>query len=629
MQATLPKKQLSLFLSAEDWETLRLLVPFFSEYKVRILLAFGILVFVTAATLTLPFLLKNIVDGLGTGSGSGTGIDKTQLLAVPLALVASYVFIRFVAVALRELTLAVYGTVTVRAMRRVSLKVLKHLHALDLDYHLSRRTGGITRDMDRGVSAIAALLRILTFQILNMFLGVGGVAIVLFTMYHWFYGAIVIGAVVFYSYYTVKVTEWRTPFIRESNDANSSANTRAVDSLINYETVKYFGNEAIEARLYDENLIVWEDARRRNRYSLAGLNAGQSFFVHAGMFGMMLLAAWQVFNGELTVGDLVAINAFAVQVFLPLNQLGGIYREMKRCFTDVENMFVILNTEAHIVDEPDALPLPHIKGEIKFEDVSFGYNDNRQILDNLSLTIKPGQKVAIVGPSGAGKSTIARLLFRFYDVSQGCIRVDGHNVKNIKLEDLRAAFGVVPQDATLFNTSLFENIQYGNPEASHEEVMKAVALANLSELIERLPEQLDTVVGERGLKLSGGEKQRVAIARAILKSPTFLIFDEATSSLDSVSEQAIMQAIDAVAENHTTIMIAHRLSTIAHADQIFVLDNGTLVEHGDHRSLLALNGTYTTLWQTQQQDELFELESGLEEDLNDNQTNNLRQKVTH
>jgi ATP-binding cassette subfamily B protein len=590
-------KPLAFFLSGDDWQTLRLLVPFFSEYRVRILLALGVLVAVTAATLTLPFLLKHIVDGLSR--------EKEQLLALPLALVGAYVFVRFLSVALRELTLAVYGTVTVRAMRRVSLRVLKHLHNLDLDYHLSRRTGGISRDMDRGVSAIAALLRILTFQIFNLFLGVGGVAIVLLSVYHWSYAGIVLGAVVFYSYYTVKVTAWRTPFIRESNDANSSANTRAVDSLINYETVKYFGNEAVEAKRYDEDLTVWEDARRRNRYSLAGLNAGQSFFVHAGMFGMMILAAWEVIQGDLTVGDLVAINAFAVQVFLPLNQLGGIYRELKRCFTDVENMFDILNTEATITDQPDAIALNDINGQIEFDHVDFSYVDNRQILHKLSLKIEPGQKVAIVGPSGAGKSTIARLLFRFYDVNQGAIRVDGHDIKDLKLQELRHAFGVVPQDATLFNASLFENIQYGNPDATKEDVWKAVQLANLSELVERLPGQLETVVGERGLKLSGGEKQRVAIARAILKSPIFLIFDEATSSLDSVSEQAIMEAIDAVSANHTTILIAHRLSTIAHADQIFVLEEGSLAEQGTHQELLAKRGVYHELWQTQAQQQSF------------------------
>ncbi len=584
----------NFFLSRTDWQTLRLLIPFFSEYRLRILSALGVLLLVTAATLTLPFLLKAIVDGLDS-SGQ-------QMVAIPLTLIAAYSFIRFAGVALRELTLAIYGTVTVRAMRRVSLRVLQHLHQLDLDYHLSRRTGGITRDMDRGVSAIAALLRILTFQVLNMFLGVGGVTIVLFTTYHWSYAAIILVAVVFYSTYTVKVTNWRTPFIRESNDANSRANTRAVDSLINYETVKYFGNESVEAELYDTDLTIWENARRRNRYSLAGLNAGQSFFVHAGMFGMMLLAAWQVLEGELTVGDLVAINAFAVQVFMPLNQLGGIYRELKRCFTDVERMFDILNTQPIIKDRDSPIVLENIKGKIEFKHAGFSYDGTRSILEDISFSVQPGEKVALVGPSGAGKSTIARLLFRFYDINEGLIEIDGNDIRDLELRSLRRAFGIVPQDATLFNTSLYDNILYGDISVTERDVIEATTLAHLDDLIKRLPDGLETIVGERGLKLSGGEKQRVAIARAILKRPTFLIFDEATSSLDSVSENAIMDAIDDVSEGHTTIIIAHRLSTIANADKIIVLDDGRVAESGTHGELLAINGLYRNLWDTQQEE---------------------------
>ncbi len=584
----------NFFLSSTDWQTLRLLVPFFSEYRSRILLALGILIAVTAASLTLPFLLKMLVDGLDS--------TNQQLIALPLALIAAYSFVRFAAVALRELTLAIYGTVTVRAMRRVSLNVLQHLHQLDLDYHLSRRTGAITRDMDRGVSAIAALLRILTFQILNMFLGVGGVTIVLFTVYHWSYAAIILVAVVFYSTYTVKVTAWRTPFIRESNDANSRANTRAVDSLINYETVKYFGNEAVEANQYDADLTIWENARRRNRYSLAGLNAGQSFFVHAGMFGMMLLAAWEVIQGQLTVGDLVAINAFAVQVFMPLNQLGGIYRELKRCFTDVERMFDILNSQPSIRTSPNAKILKSINGSIRFSNVTFSYDGKRNILDSISFVVKPKQKVALVGASGAGKSTIARLLFRFYDIHEGSIEIDDHPIKEIELDSLRQAFGIVPQDATLFNSSLYENIHYGDVTATEDLVTEAAYLANLVGLISRLPDGMETVVGERGLKLSGGEKQRVAIARAILKRPTFLVFDEATSSLDSVSENAIMDAIDNVSEGHTTLIIAHRLSTIVNADKIIVIDEGKVAESGTHTELLMLGGLYRQLWDTQQQE---------------------------
>ena len=584
----------NFFLSSTDWQTLRLLVPFFSEYRSRILLALGILIAVTAASLTLPFLLKMLVDGLDS--------TNQQLIALPLALIAAYSFVRFAAVALRELTLAIYGTVTVRAMRRVSLNVLQHLHQLDLDYHLSRRTGAITRDMDRGVSAIAALLRILTFQILNMFLGVGGVTIVLFTVYHWSYAAIILVAVVFYSTYTVKVTAWRTPFIRESNDANSRANTRAVDSLINYETVKYFGNEAVEANQYDADLTIWENARRRNRYSLAGLNAGQSFFVHAGMFGMMLLAAWEVIQGQLTVGDLVAINAFAVQVFMPLNQLGGIYRELKRCFTDVERMFDILNSQPSIRTSPNAKILKSINGSIRFSNVTFSYDGKRNILDSISFVVKPKQKVALVGASGAGKSTIARLLFRFYDIHEGSIEIDDHPIKEIELDSLRQAFGIVPQDATLFNSSLYENIHYGDVTATEDLVTEAAYLANLNGLISRLSDGMETLVGERGLKLSGGEKQRVAIARAILKRPTFLVFDEATSSLDSVSENAIMDAIDNVSEGHTTLIIAHRLSTIVNADKIIVIDEGKVAESGTHTELLMLGGLYRQLWDTQQQE---------------------------
>jgi len=413
---------------------------------------------------------------------------------------------------------------------------------------------------------------------------------------------------VFYSTYTVKVTAWRTPFIRESNDANSRANTRAVDSLINYETVKYFGNETVEASTYDEELAVWESARSRNRYSLAGLNAGQSFFVHCGMLGMMVIAALEVMDGKLSLGDLVAINAFAVQVFVPLNQLGGIYRELKRCFTDVERMFDILDTPSLIISPDKPLPCPDGPGSITFHDVSFGYQPDRKILHDINLVIKPGTKVAIVGPSGAGKSTIARLLFRFYDVSGGEIEVNGADIRQLELRDLRQQIGVVPQDATLFNASLFDNIAYGDTSADLEEVEAAARMAQLTDLLDRLPNRYDTMVGERGLKLSGGEKQRVAIARAILKQPRILIFDEATSSLDSASERAIMTAINQVSKGHTSLMIAHRLSTIVDADDIIVLQDGRIIESGNHHSLIAADGLYRELWDLQQQEAMVEAE---------------------
>lgn len=584
------------FLADRDWATLRLLVPFFYEYRGRILVALISLILVNLIALTLPFLLKYIVDNLNN--------DNAQLVALPLGLVIAYVFARFFNVAIRELTLAIYGTVTVRAMRSVSLTVLKHLHTLDLEYHLSRRTGAVSRDMDRGVNAIASLLRILTFQVLNMFLGVFGVSIVLLTAFDWRFAAIVLVSAIFYIIYTVRVTEWRTPFIRQSNEANSRANTRAVDSLINYETVKYFGNEQMEARLYDDDLAIWEDARRRNRFSLAGLNSGQSFFVHAGLLGMMLLAAKGVVDGDMTVGDLVAINALAVQVFMPLNQLGGIYRELKRCFTDVELMFDILETPASIVSTTNAISLPKGEGLIEFRNVTFGYQRERIILKDISFVIEPRQTVAVVGPSGGGKSTLTRLLFRFYDVQQGAILVNGIDIRQLDLDSLRAAYGFVPQDSSLFNDSLLHNISYGNPDASRQEIEQAVRLAQLDDLLQRLPDGYQTKVGERGLKLSGGEKQRVAIARAILKNPIFLVFDEATSSLDSISEKSIMRAIDEVSEGHTTLIIAHRLSTIVSADRIVVLADGEIKETGNHQQLIAKDGLYKELWDMQQQEQL-------------------------
>ena len=582
------------FLTARDWTALRMLVPFFGEYKGRVAFAFACLLVIQAAQLVVPFLLKFIVDDLDS--------TEVQVVALPLALLLAYVLIRFAGVAVRELRDAIFGTVTVRAMRRLSLKLLTHLHSLDLEYHLSRKTGGISRDMDRGVNAMTLLIRILTFQVLNMFIGVFGVTAILLVNYDWTYAGIVVVAVILYSVYTVKVTAWRTPFIRQSNDANSRANTRAIDSLINYETVKYFGNEAMEASLYDGELEIWERARARNRYSLAALNAGQAFFVHAGMLGMMILAAIGVVDGDLTLGDLVAINAFAVQVFVPLNTLGSIYRQLKNAFTDVERMFDILETVPRIVNPLPAPPLPPGEGPIEFRNVSFGYQPERRILKRVSFTISPGQKVALVGPSGSGKSTLARLLFRFYDTDDGAIFVNGADVRSVDVDSLRRAFGVVPQDNTLFNDTLYHNLNYGRLDSTQEDVEQAVKLAHLDELFERLPNGFDTIVGERGLKLSGGERQRVAIARAILKSPAFLIFDEATSSLDSVTEKSIMRAIEEISAGHTTLIVAHRLSTVVDADLIVVLSDGEVQESGTHDELLAHRGIYAEMWALQRRE---------------------------
>ena len=588
-----------MLLNEQEFRVLRSLAPYLAKHRLVISIALVIMLLVTGLSLMLPFLLKYVVDSLA--------LPPAEILAwLPVALVFGYVAARFINFGMRELNFAIYGTVTVAAMREVSLRLLQHLHKLDLSYHLSRQTGAISRDMDRGVNAIAALLRILAFQLINMAFGITGVSIIMMTAYDLRYAAMVLLAVVLYVAWTIRVTDWRTPFIRESNDAASRASTRAVDSLINYETVKYFNNENLEYALYDKDLAIWASARRRNRFSLAALNVGQAFFVHAGMLGMMLLSVQGVLSGSLTLGDVVAINAFAVQVFIPLNQLGGFYRELKRCFTDVERMFAILETPSNLSQPKEARNLPEGKGPIEFCNVSFAYEKDRPVLHQVSFTLEAGERVALVGRSGAGKSTLTRLLFRFYDIAEGKILVNGLPTTELDPESLRRAIAVVPQDCALFNDSLLNNLAYGNPNATREEINSAIQLAQLEELIKSLPNGLQTLVGERGLKLSGGERQRVAIARAILKNPRFLIFDEATSSLDTLTEERIMQAINTVSAGHTTLIIAHRLSTIAQADRILVLSDGQIAEQGDHTSLLAAKGLYAELWwqqNTREQDE--------------------------
>jgi ATP-binding cassette subfamily B protein len=554
-------------------------------------LGFLYLILITASTLAVPILMKEIVDALSS--------PTQQVLAVPVAMLVAYGAVRFAGVVFRELRATTFGRISVRAMRRLSRRVLTHLHSLDLEYHLSRRTGAISRDLDRGVDAVDSLLRLVMFNLLPDALQVLGVTAVLLASYDAYFAAITLLAVVVYVVYTVYVTEWRTPIIRASNEANSRANNRAIDSLINYETVKQFGNERLEARLYDADLKEWEDWRKRNRYSLAALNTGQAFFTTCGITAMMVLAARHVVDGSMTVGDLVLINSYGSQVFAQINNLGGTYREFKGALTDIERMIEILRLTPNIADAPGAVPLPTGNGPIEFVDVAFSYQSDRPILRGVGFTVRPGEKVAVVGPSGAGKSTLARLLFRFYDPNVGAIRVNGVDVRHVTLESLRDAIGIVPQDTTLFNTSIRENIAYGDPEADEGEVERAARLAHLDQLIERLPNGYETIVGERGLKLSGGEKQRVAIARALMKKPALLVFDEATSSLDSHSEQAILTALNEVAAGRTTLVIAHRLSTIADADRIVVLDDGRVVEEGTHEALLARGGLYRRMWDVQ------------------------------
>jgi ATP-binding cassette subfamily B protein len=586
-----------------NWSTIKQLIPYLLEFKVRIVLALACLVLAKLASVTMPFILKHIVDDLDTGATSSSPfiLDflSSSTLLIPLALLVAYGLVRFGNVLFGELRDTLFGRVTERAMRRVGLKVFEHLHALDLDYHLNRRTGGLSRDIERGTTGISFLLRFMVFNIVPTFLEIGMVVGVLMWNYDIWYGLIILVSVVSYISFSVFTTEWRTQFIREANDADSSSNTQAVDSLLNYETVKYFSNETHEAKNYDTNLARWESARRNNRLSLFALNGGQAFIIAASMTAAMVLAAIDVSNKEMTIGDFVLINAFMMQIFIPLNFLGFVYREMKASLTNIEKMFDILDQTPKIIDKDDAKDLKVTKGEVVFENVKFSYETEREILKGISFRVPENNKIAIVGSSGAGKSTIMKLLFRFYDVNAGRVLIDGQDIKAVSQHSLRKHIGIVPQDTVLFNTSIFDNIRYGNINASDQEIWKAIELAHLTSFIEQLPLKEKTKVGERGLKLSGGEKQRVAIARAILKKPKIMIFDEATSSLDSHSEQLILQAIKEVSSKQTSLVIAHRLSTIVDADEVVVLEQGQIVEQGKHEELLKKQGHYAKLWELQ------------------------------
>ena len=510
---------------------------------------------------------------------------------------------RFSNVFFAELRDTVFGRVTERAMRRIGLQVFRHVHSLDLDFHLNRRTGALAREIERGTTGISFLMRFFVFNIAPTLLEIAMVVGIFLYNYSATYALITLASVAAYGFFSLRATEWRTQFVREMNAADSASNTRALDSLLNFETVKYFGNEDFEARRYDTELEKWELARRRNRLSLFGLNGGQALIIAIAQTSMIGLAAWQVKSAEITLGDFILINQFMLQLFLPLGFLGFVFREIKGSMANIEKMFELLALAPKVVDTPDAAELEMARGRIVFEDVNFSYTDNRTILNNVSFTIEPREKVAVVGSSGAGKSTLVKLLFRFYDPDKGRILIDGQNIHNVSQASLRRAIGIVPQDTVLFNDSIFENVRYGNPRAEDHEVEQAIELAHLSDFILALPEGRDTLVGERGLKLSGGEKQRVSIARTILKRPPILVFDEATSSLDSKTEQAILAALRDIARDHTSLVIAHRLSTIIDADRIVVLHQGEIVESGNHQDLLAKGGHYAQLWQAQQRQE--------------------------
>ncbi|MFO7529061.1 MAG: ABC transporter ATP-binding protein/permease [Marinobacter sp.] len=580
-----------------DWKVIAGLWPYLTEFRGRVILALSLLVLAKLATVATPVALKYIVDYLDQNRGAD------MVLWIPVVLVVAYGSLRFGSTLFSELRDAVFARVAERAMRRVSLRVFRHLHQRELAFHLDRKTGGLARDIERGTNGISFLLRFTLFNIVPTLLEILLVAGILLVVFNVGYVLAILVAVVVYVVFSIKVTEWRTKFVREANARDNQSNSRAVDSLLNYETVKYFNNERYEAELYDRDLEDWEAARLKNRLSLATLNGGQALIIGVALIVIMAMAVREAASGEITLGDFTMINAYLIQLFIPLNALGFVYREIRQALVNVERLFKLLGDLPAIVDKPDAPALAVNNGEVRFDHVHFGYRADRPILRDVNFSIPAGHTVAVVGASGAGKSTLARLLFRFYDVDSGSIRIDGQDIRDVTQDSLRAAIGVVPQDTVLFNDTLYRNLAYGRPEATEEEVYRAARMAHLERFIQSLPEGYDTRVGERGLKLSGGEKQRVAIARIILKNPPLLVLDEATSSLDSLSEQAILGALREVSRQRTTLVIAHRLSTIRDADTILVMDAGRIVESGHHNELLASNGHYSRLWRQQHQDQ--------------------------
>ena len=576
-----------------NWGVLNSLIPYFMEFRTRVILAMTCLILSKFANITIPFVMKYIVDSLDT--------TNTQIIILPITFLIFYGILRFSSIILGEIRDTIFGRVTEHAMRRIGLNVFQHIHSMDIAFHLSRKTGGLSRDIERGTNGISFLMRFLLFNILPTLLEILLVTLILLFNYGWSFAFIILVSVITYITYSIFVTDWRTNFVKEVNEMDNRTNTFALDSLLNFETVKYFTNEKYEATEYDKNLGLLENARMKNRLSLVALNSGQALVISISITLIMILAAQNVVQGNMTLGDLVLVNAYMLQLFLPLNFLGFVYREIKRALADVEHLFSLMNTKPTINDKLNVSKLKIENGTIEFKHVNFSYNSDRNILSDVSFTVPSGQKIAIVGPSGSGKSTIARLLFRFYDVNDGSITIDNLDIRDISQESLRRIIGIVPQDTVLFNNSIYYNIAYGNPGASEDDIIKVAEMSHLTDFINSLPNGYKTLVGERGLKVSGGEKQRIAIARMLLKNPSIMVFDEATSSLDSSAEQTIVQSIRDISSNRTSIVIAHRLSTIIDADTIIVLRHGKVVEMGSHQELLIKNGIYQRLWELQNQ----------------------------
>jgi ATP-binding cassette subfamily B protein len=577
-----------------EWRAVGMLAPYLLEFRVRVVIALTLLIAAKLANVAVPLVLKRVVDSLDS---------STAVLVLPLALLAAYGLLRFSTTLFAELRDVVFVRVTQRAIRRVALTVFRHMHSLSLRFHLDRQTGGVSRDIERGTRGISTLLSYMLFSIIPVVLEFSLVAAILLAKFDWRFAAVTFAAVAVYMTFTITITEWRMEIRRRANELDSKANTRAIDSLLNYETVKYFNNEEYEARRYDENLQKYESASVRNEASLGILNVGQSLIIAVAVTLLMILAAQGVVAKSLTLGDLVLVNGLLIQLYIPLNFLGMVYREIKQALADMDRMFRLLTEDREVADRPGAHELLAASAAVRFDNIDFSYEPRRQILFGVSFDIPAGSKVAVVGASGSGKSTLARLLFRFYDPSSGSITVNGEDIRDFTQASLRAAIGIVPQDTVLFNDTILYNIQYGRPSAAPEEVIDAAKAAHIHDFIERLPDKYETRVGERGLKLSGGEKQRVAIARAILKNPSILIFDEATSALDSETEKGIQAELDRIARGRTTLVIAHRLSTVMDADQILVLDQGRIVERGSHRELLVMEGVYAQMWALQLQEE--------------------------